>query len=257
MFLVGWLALACGHRRRSADLRSADLEDRSWRTWLPAVAFAIALSAGDVAFLASTRRIPAAQASILTYLWPIMIVVFGACLGLFRVRRRQVAGLALGFGGAVILMWDGHVSASPSGIALAMLNGALWAGYCVFRLIWKRPAGRFLARGCALSAGLCALLHLLLEPTVMPGPGAMAATAAAGILPLALGNVLWDEGFRRGDSQLLAVMAYATPLCSALLLAALGAALFTWNLLVGAVVIVIAGMLARTDLQDSAGRRSV
>jgi hypothetical protein len=42
-------------------------------------------------------------------------------------------------------------------------------------------------------------------------------------------------------------MAYATPLCSALLLASLGAALLTWNLLAGAVVIVLAGLLSRTD----------
>jgi drug/metabolite transporter (DMT)-like permease len=91
------------------------------------------------------------------------------------------------------------------------------------------------------------LLHLLLEPTIMPSMGALAAAAAVGIVPLALGNFVWDEGFRRGDSQLLAVMAYATPLCSALLLAALGLAALTWSLLVGAVVIVLAGFLSRTE----------
>jgi len=82
---------------------------------------------------------------------------------------------------------------------------------------------------------------------VFPSFEALAATAVAGILPLALGNFVWDQGFRRADSQLLAVMAYATPLCSALLLAALGAVLLTWNLLVGAVVIVLAGVLSRTN----------
>ena len=75
----------------------------------------------------------------------------------------------------------------------------------------------------------------------------VAATAVAGIIPLALGNFVWDQGFRRGDSRLLAVMAYATPLCSALLLASLGAALLTWNLLAGATVIVLAGLLSRSD----------
>jgi drug/metabolite transporter (DMT)-like permease len=84
-------------------------------------------------------------------------------------------------------------------------------------------------------------------PTVIPSVGAFTATAVAGMIPLALGNYVWDEGFRRGDSHLLAVMAYATPLCSALLLASLGAALLTWNLLAGAVVIVLAGLLSRTD----------
>jgi drug/metabolite transporter (DMT)-like permease len=70
-------------------------------------------------------------------------------------------------------------------------------------------------------------------------------------VPLALGNWAWDEGFRRGDSQLLAVMAYATPLCSALLLAALGIEALTWNLMIGAVVIAVAGFLSRADSQTT------
>jgi drug/metabolite transporter (DMT)-like permease len=59
--------------------------------------------------------------------------------------------------------------------------------------------------------------------------------------------VAWDEGFRKGDSQLLAVMAYATPLCSALLLTVLGLESLTWRLLIGAVAIVAAGVMSRTD----------
>jgi hypothetical protein len=42
-------------------------------------------------------------------------------------------------------------------------------------------------------------------------------------------------------------MAYATPLCSALLLAALGMAAVTWSLLAGAAVIVLAGFLSRSS----------
>jgi len=78
----------------------------------------------------------------------------------------------------------------------------------------------------------------------MPDVGALAASAAVGIVPLALGNLVWDEGFRRGDSQLLAVMAYATPLCSALLLVALGLESLGQGLFVGAVLIVAAGFLS-------------
>lgn len=49
------------------------------------------------------------------------------------------------------------------------------------------------------------MLHFALEPTVAPSLGALGAGAAVGVVPLALGNFVWDEGFRRGDSQLLAV----------------------------------------------------
>jgi drug/metabolite transporter (DMT)-like permease len=242
MFAVGWLASTCLHRARHPTR-----ELRSWESWVPAAAFSIAQTAGDLAFMAATHRIPAAQANLLSYLWPVMIMVFGACIGLFRLRLRQAIGMGLGFSAAVILIWDGHLFMSLGGIGLALLSGACWAVYCVFRLVWNRPTGDFLARGCALSAVLCALLHLFLEPTVIPGLGALVAIVVAGIVPQALGNFVWDEGFRRGDSQLLAVLAYATPLCSVLLLAVIGVALLTWNLLFGALVIVFAGILSRTN----------
>jgi drug/metabolite transporter (DMT)-like permease len=142
---------------------------------------------------------------------------------------------------------------SASGIALALLSGGLWAAYCVFRLVWKRPAGNLLARGCGVSALLCAALHLLLEPTIVPSATNLVAIAIAGFVALGLGNYLWDLGFRRGDGHLLAVMSYATPLCSALLLAAFSKALLTWNLLFGGLLIVSAGLLSRTGGQEGRG----
>jgi drug/metabolite transporter (DMT)-like permease len=244
------LMFACGFLSFSA-LHALVPEERvlpvqAWRSWLPPLVYAAALSGGDLCFLLATHRLPAAQANLLSYLWPVMIVVMGAAVGLFRLRLRQLAGLALGFSGALILFWDGHITLSFPGIALALLSGALWALYCVFRLIWKAPVGNILARGCGISVLACAGLHFLLEPTVLPDARAVTAMAISGFLALGLGNFLWDQGFRRGDSQLLAVMAYATPLCSALLLTVLGAALLTWNLLLGALVIVAAGLLSRT-----------
>ena len=63
----------------------------------------------------------------------------------------------------------------------------------------RDPAMRMMSRGCAISTVLCAVLHLVLEPTVTPDLGALAASAAVGIVPLAVGNLVWDEGFRRGQ----------------------------------------------------------
>ncbi|HUA87947.1 MAG TPA: EamA family transporter [Steroidobacteraceae bacterium] len=220
---------------------------RSLRGWVPSLVYAGALAGGDLSFLLSTHRLPAAQANLLSYLWPVMIGLFGAAAGLFRPNARLLAGLGLGFAGACILLWDGELRLSVSGMALALASGALWATYCVFRLAWKEPTGNLLARGCGISALLCALLHLGLEPTVVPNAVEIACLGVSGFLALGLGNYLWDQGFRRGDSHRLAVMAYATPLCSTLLLASWGAALLTRNLLVGALVIVGAGMLSRSE----------
>jgi drug/metabolite transporter (DMT)-like permease len=155
--------------------------------------------------------------------------------------------MVLGFAGAATLIWGGPISLSYVGIGLALLGAASWAAYCVFRLKWTAATAPFLARGCGLSAVVCGVMHLLREPSVIPSFGTAVAATAIGIVPTAVANLVWDRGFRRGDSQLLAVMAYGTPLCSALLLTVLGFESLTWKLLIGAIVIVSAGVLSRTD----------
>jgi len=244
-FAFGWLTLA---RLAKAADRAEEMcapSARHWAiAWAPASACALGLTGSNAFHIFATHYIPAAEANLISYLWPVEIIALGAVLKLFRLRLRHVIGLCLGFAGAIVLMGGGGFSLSFTGIGLALLSGISWAAYCVFRLIWKDPPARVLQRGCAISTLLCVALHFVLEPTVIPDLGALAASAAVGIVPLAVGNLMWDEGFRRGDSQLLAVMAYATPLCSALLLIALGLEALTRGLLVGAVLIVLAGFLS-------------
>jgi drug/metabolite transporter (DMT)-like permease len=50
-------------------------------TWVPAIAFAANLCGSDICFILATHRIPAAQANLIAYLWPVIIVVFGATMG--------------------------------------------------------------------------------------------------------------------------------------------------------------------------------
>src|SRR6266403_5991569 len=73
MFLVGWLVLTRLERPTDSDKGKPPLT----QSWLPPAALAVSLSGGDIAFIAATHRIPAAQATLITYLWPVMIVVFG------------------------------------------------------------------------------------------------------------------------------------------------------------------------------------
>jgi drug/metabolite transporter (DMT)-like permease len=243
-FAVGWLVLARLERSPSGG---AARPHRGPMDALPVLACALGLSGANAGFILATASIPPAQANLIAYLWPIMVVALGGALGLFRLRPRHIVGLALGFGGAAMVIGGQTLTTAWSGIGLALLSGASWAAYCVFRLRQGAAATNVLAQGCGVSALLCAGLHLALEPTVLPGPGAFIAAVGIGIAPLALANFAWDQGLRRGDSQLLTVMAYATPLASALILVAIGLAAATINLVVGALLIVGAGILSKSE----------
>jgi drug/metabolite transporter (DMT)-like permease len=243
VFLIAWLASSLMERA----VVPAQSESPSWRWWIPAAAFGLSETGSTELFLLATRHIAAAEANLIVFLWPAMVVCLGAVLGIFRLRLRHIAGIALGFLGVVILIGGGKLSLSFVGIGLALLAGLSWALYCVLRLKWHGATGPLLARGFGIATFVCLGLHFLLEPTVLPTLGSAVAATAAGIVPTAIANVAWDEGFRKGDSQLLAVMAYATPLCSALFLMVLGLESFTWKLLIGAIVIAVAGVMSRAD----------
>jgi drug/metabolite transporter (DMT)-like permease len=241
-FAVGWLVL---DRLKSEPHDSATSQSLSV-SWIPALAFAIGESGSAVLFLWATHYIGAAEANLIMYLWPAMIVGFGAIAGIFRLQFRHYIGIALGFLGTAILTGVEPLSLSYVGVTLALLAGASWALYCLFRLRWQGDTGPTLTRGFGISAALCGVLHLILEHPVMPSIGTAGAAVLVGIVPTAFANLAWDKGLRRGDSQLLAVAAYGTPLCSALLLSLLGLESLSWKILIGAFLIVTAGLMSRT-----------
>jgi drug/metabolite transporter (DMT)-like permease len=247
-FFAGWIVLGrLEPLPRTRQLVSSPLASSRWVSWVPAIACALGLTGSNALHILATHYIPAAEANLISYLWPIEIIALGAALRLFSLQPRHLLGLALGLAGALSLLGRGGLTLSWTGLSLAALSGLAWALYCIFRLMWQPAATQVLRRGCALSTVLCVLLHLMFEPSVAPSLSALAASAAVGIVPLALGNLLWDQGFRRGDSRLLTVMAYATPLCSALSLVALGLESMTLSLCTGAVLIALAGWLSNAN----------
>jgi drug/metabolite transporter (DMT)-like permease len=244
-YLVGWLVLHIvepAHRRETSEPK-----ERRPSGLFPVLACAFGLSGSNAFFIFASRTMPPAQAHLIAYLWPVMIVAFGGILGLFRLRVRHGLGLALGFVGAALVVGPETLTLSLQGIGLALMSGASWALYCLYRLWQRDAAANVLASGCGVSVLACIGLHLALESTVVPRLATMTAAIASGIGPLALANLTWDQGFRRGDGQLLAVMAYGTPILSALLLIALGLAAASPGLLIGAPMIVGAGLLSRAD----------
>jgi drug/metabolite transporter (DMT)-like permease len=224
------------HRRRASSLRAS--------AWSAAVMGAVGLLLSDTLFVLALRHIPAAEANLILYLWPVMVVLLATVLGLAAPRPHHITGVMLGLAGAALVIGGNVGGLSWAGVGLAAGGGLAWAIFVVFRLWQGEAAPEALVWGLALSAALALALHLLLEHWVTPPPAALAGTLLVGGVPLALGNLAWDHGVRKGDRVLLATLAYATPLVSALLLISAGLAVPTLGLLGGAVLIVAAGIAA-------------
>jgi hypothetical protein len=70
VFLVAWVVTA----PLEQAVRPPDMEPASWRWWIPATAFGLAEAGSAGFFLLATGRIAAAEANLLVYLWPAIVV---------------------------------------------------------------------------------------------------------------------------------------------------------------------------------------
>ncbi len=213
-------------------------------------------------YFTALRNAPVAEASLIAYLWPLLIVLFSALLPGERLRSGHVIGAVLGLAGAVTLLLgrDGAELTGEGGAigyGAAALCALIWSSYSVLsRRVGDAPttsvAGFFLA-AAALSLGC----HFVFEETVWPE----SALGWVGVLGLGLGPVglafyVWDVGCKRGDIQLLGVSSYAAPLLSTLLLVAVGRAEATEPLFIGLALIVLGSLWAARASFARAGRAS-
>ena len=209
-------------------------------------------------YFTALRLALAAEASLIAYLWPLLIVLFSGLLPGERLRWPHVAGAAAAFAGAALLVaprLGGFSAGGAAGYAAAGVCAVTWAAYSVLsRRVGEAPTDA-VAGFCLATAALSLLAHLALETTAWP-PDARGwlATLALGLGPVGAAFYFWDVGCKRGDIQLLGVAAYAAPLLSTLALVASGAAEATPALLAAAAL--IAGGAAFAALASGAARKA-
>jgi drug/metabolite transporter (DMT)-like permease len=189
---------------------------------------------------------PAAQANLINYSWPLLIVLLSAPLLGLRLTARHIVGTMLGAAGCVLLLSGGaHLSgADLPGYLAAACSAVVWATYSVLSRKFARVPTGAVAGFCAASAALAAASHFAVETTVAPDAAGWLAVLALGAGPVGGAFFLWDIGMKRGDPRLLGTLAYATPVASTLLLCAGGFAAFSATLLASAFMVAAGGLVA-------------
>lgn len=198
-------------------------------------------------YFAALRAAPPEEASLIAFLWPLLLVLFSALLPGERLGARHLLGAALAFSGAALLLIGRageralFSGGAWTGYALALACAFIWSIYSILARLQKGAPTEAVAGFCLATALLAALCHLAFETTVRPaGAGEWAAIAALGIGPVGLAFYAWDVGVKHGDIRLLGVASYAAPLISTLILVLAGVARPGWSL-AAACLLVAAG----------------
>ena len=206
-------------------------------------------------YFSALRLAPAAEAGLIAYLWPLLIVLFSGLLPGEHLKSGHLLGGLIGFLGAALIIGGGGAGYDPAslpGYLLALCCALTWSSYSVLsRRVGNAPT-ESVAVFCIATAILSVLLHLATEKTVWPQNGmGWASAIALGLGPVGLAFYVWDIGVKQGDIQLLGVASYAAPLLSTLVLVGVGVADPTWVLALSALLITGgAGLAARASLKS-------
>ncbi len=196
---------------------------------------------------------PALEASLVIYLWPLLVVLFSgllpSSLGGERLRWWQLAGALMGLAGSVLILLSGGgqigFTGSALGYGLAFAAAFIWSSYSVASRLLPQVPSIAVIGSCAVTTIGSAVLHLSLERFTMPaGAVQWLAILGLGLGPVGLAFYIWDEGMKRGDIRLLGVASYATPLLSTILMTTLGLGRAGASLWIAAALITGGALLA-------------
>jgi drug/metabolite transporter (DMT)-like permease len=236
-------------RARARGLAWVDLVRWPGKVWLLGVG---GLFGYHALYFAALQLAPPAEANLVNYLWPLLIVLLSAPLAGERLGWPHLVGALLGFAGVALLAFGRGVSFAGGyalGYALALGCAFAWSLYSVLSRRFGETPTDAIASFCTAAAILSLACHLLFEPTVWPAtPVAWLAVLALGIGPTGGAFYLWDHAVKRGDIRALGALSYAAPILSTALLVLCGLAPATTTLLIAALLVTAGAVLASREL---------
>jgi drug/metabolite transporter (DMT)-like permease len=208
-------------------------------------------------YFLALRFAPPAEAGLLNYLWPLLIVLFSSLLPGEKLAPHHIIGAVLGLAGTVLLFagdGGGFESGQIPGLAAAFVAAFVWAVYSVMSRRLKAVPTDAVAGFCLVTAALAAIVHMVVEATIWPDTATQwLAVIALGIGPVGAAFFAWDIGMKRGDIRVLGAASYATPLLSTAFLILAGFAKPSAAIAIAAILIAGGGLIAAKDMLS--GRR--
>lgn len=203
-------------------------------------------------YFAALRLAPPAEAGLLNYFWPLLIVLFSALLPNERLRMHHIAGAVLGLIGTIVLFAGrGFAFAGDflPGYTAAFVAAFVWATYSVLSRRFAAVPTDAVAGFCLATAALATIFHVVFETTVWPASASQwLAVLALGVGPVGAAFYAWDFGVKHGDIRVLGAASYAAPILSTAFLVLAGYAEASATLAVSALLIAGGGLYAAKDM---------
>ncbi len=219
------------------------------------ILFAVAVIAYRGFYLSGLKIAPTVEANLLNYLWPLLIVVFGAFVNRKMPTPTVLCGAVAGLCGVGLLLTPSGIAASSlnitSGHILAFLGAVCWSGYSVATRLMKADSSDLIGVMHGVAVLIFIAFHVAFEPSVAWERVDMYHVAGVTELGLAisLGYSWWDEAMSRGDQHQIAIGANFIPLLSTIWLVLFGSQAITQRVICAAGLIIVGSYIAKRSSQ--------
>jgi drug/metabolite transporter (DMT)-like permease len=204
-------------------------------------------------YFMALRLAPPAEAQLVNYFWPVLIVLLSSFLPGEHLRLHHFAGAMIALAGTVLLFLSrGGITFAQAylpGFAAAFVAAFVWAIYSVMSRRHAAAPTDVVVGFCLATALLATIFHVALEQTQWPQtPGQWLAVLGLGVGPVGAAFYAWDIGVKRGDIRVLGVASYLAPLLSTAFLMLAGYATPSVWLGLAAILIAGGGLIAAKDM---------
>ena len=206
----------------------------------------------DIFYIAAFKKIPAVQADLINYLWPVCIVFFAGFLPKEKFNVYHFVAAIIAIIGTYLLFTKGQGLGGFNshyiiGYILALCGVVVWCVYVLVSRNYQNIPIEMVAMYCGIGALISLIIHLSIEPTIEPSMPQWIVLILIGCTAQGLAYVFWDYGVKRGNLFLLSILTYGNPIISVVLLVTFGYANLSDVVAVASVFITIAGLMATFD----------
>ena len=223
-----------------------------WQMWLAGI---VGVFGNDFCYFKAFEYAPAVQVDLISYLWPIFIVLGSSLLPDEKLKWSHVVGAIICFTGIYLLLNGGFQRLTfqwqyLTGYVLALGNALTWTVYSLAARYYRQSSTEMMGIYCGCGALAAMVFHVTTETFVVPTSDQFIAIVLLGLTCQGAAYFLWDIGVKFGNVKLLSLLTYTAPFFSVLWLACFGFANLTPLLLIACAFVVSGCAVASIDWSD-------
>jgi len=205
-------------------------------------------------YYAGTERMPASQAFIVNYLWPIMSVVFACIIMKEKMTVRKAVAIFVSFLGVAIVT-GGELISFDANVAVGALCCALGAvSYGLFTALNQKfnyETSLSMMMSYFLTFVITTVINASNNELFVPLPAEFLGFVWNGVFTMAVANTLWVIALSTGNTAKISNLAYITPFASLIWTTVILDEPLNVYFIIGLIIIVMGIFIQLKDKQKS------